>query len=344
MKKKLAILTLYTEEGPSSNYRAFIFKDKLTEVFDVQWFSFWNRNYSLYYIHKKKEHSFLIATLYIYSVLKRLVQLYFVLNKVDILLVQKGVIPKLPFSFLKHLKRKKVRIVFDVDDAVYLTKNDSSEKIAAVSDLVICGNDILLNQYSKFNKNCVLLPTTDVTTKYLNYWGDTFENKVIGWIGSKTTVDNLEHLVDPLNKLIKKYPNVSFEIISNDALDFPKRIKNTKLVKWSSATYLSDLSRITIGVMPLEDNSFNRGKCGFKLIQYLNMKKPVIGSNVGINGEIIQKNGFTVNGPDEWYEHLETLLFNEEVYNKCVKNIENEFFEVYHFDIVAKKLIGYLEG
>ncbi|GAB6705422.1 glycosyltransferase [Streptococcus uberis] len=344
MKKKLTVLTLYSKEGASSNYRAFIFKDKLEEQFDVNWFSFWNKKYSLTYMHHKKKYLFQIFFSYIFSIIKRLWQLYFIIPKSDILFIQKAVIPKLNSTFLKNIRRNNVRIVFDVDDAVYLFGKDNSQEIAKCSDLIICGNENLKKYYSKFNQNCVVLPTTDNTDNYKPYWNDTFNNKIIGWIGSKTTIDNLYEIVEPINQLVEKYPEVSFKIISNDALDLPEKIKNTQLVKWSSDTYLKDLSQLTVGIMPLKDNEINRGKCGFKLIQYLNMKKPVVGSNVGVNGDIISKNGFVVNEHDDWFLSLETLLFNKKEYENCLLNIERNFFITYHFDVVSEKLISYLRG
>ncbi|VTS27279.1 glycosyl transferase [Streptococcus pseudoporcinus] len=344
MKRKLTVLTLYTREGASSNYRAFIFKEKFEQQFDVNWFSFWGKNYSLTYMHNKKKYFLQIFLSFCMGVVRRLWQLYVIVPQTDILLIQKAVIPKLKPTFLKHLKKKKIRIVFDVDDAIFLYKRDNSNIIAQDVDLVICGNETLRNYYSQFNGKCVVLPTTDVTTKYTSFWNDTFDQKIIGWIGSKTTVNNLEQVVEPINQLIKKYPNVTFRIISNDALDFPEKIRKTKLVSWSSETYLKDLSQLTVGIMPLSDNEVNRGKCGFKLIQYLNMKKPVVGSNVGVNGEIISRNGFIVNKTEDWFENLERLLFNKIEYERCLENIENNFFEIYHFDVVSEKLISYLKA
>lgn len=344
MKKKLTVLTLYTKEGASSNYRALIFKDKLEKEFEVNWFSFWNSKYSSIFLHNKKKYLFPILVAYLTGIISRLWQLYFVIPKSEILFIQKAVIPKIDKTFLKHLKRKNIRIIFDVDDAIFLLGKDNSHEIAGLADVVICGNNNLKEHYLQFNDNCVVLPTTDVTQKYKLFWKDTFEKKVIGWIGSKTTIDNLFQVVEPINKLIEKHPEVSFNIISNNALEFPNLIKNTKLIKWDSETYLKDLSELTIGIMPLNDNEMNRGKCGFKLIQYLNMKKPVIGSDVGVNGQIISQNGYKTKTEDDWYNALEKLLFNRKIYDSCLENIDKNFFSEYHYDVVAEKLVNYIYG
>lgn len=159
----------------------------------------------------------------------------------------------------------------------------------------------------------------------MKYWSSNFTSKSIVWIGSKTTVKNIELVVNPINKVINRHPEVKLYIISNDALDFPNRIKNCSLIKWEKEKYIKDLSNKSIGIMPLYDTEYNRGKCGFKLVQYLNMKLPVIGSPVGVNTQIIEGNGLLASTEEEWEKSFEKLLFNEKFYNDCVKHIEDVF-------------------
>lgn len=135
-----------------------------------------------------------------------------------------------------------------------------------------------------------------------------------------------------------------FYIISNDALNYPQRIQNTTLIPWDKDTYISEISKFTVGIMPLIDNDYNRGKCGFKLIQYLNMKKPVIATGIGANINIVNKNGLLANTAEEWECALEKLLYDKTTYDECVKQIENNFFKVYHFENVSRKLIKILKG
>ena len=133
-------------------------------------------------------------------------------------------------------------------------------------------------------------------------------------------------------------------IISNTALDYTKKIKNSVLVPWEKETYIKEISKFSIGIMPLKDTDFNRGKCGFKLIQYLNMKKPVIGSPVGVNIEIVSGNGIAASTKKEWVDALETLLYDRNKYNRCVEHIEHSFFEAYHYKTVANALVEILDG
>ena len=341
--KKICVFSLYADKGASSQYRIYIYRKKLQEKFDIEWFYFWNNKYVTKYIHNKKKYMIQIMAQYIGAIIVRWFQLNFIAPKADVIFLQKGSIPKLKRHFLDKAKSKGVKIIFDVDDAIYLNVRDNSDDIAKISDVVICGNETLQNHYKMLNKRCIILPTIENTVLYKIYWHDTFKNKTIGWIGSKTTVDNLEMIVNPLNKVIERHPEISFYIISDDDSGYVERIKNAQLIHWDKQTYIEKLSKLSIGIMPLKDNEFNRGKCGFKLIQYLNMKKPVIGSGVGVNTDIIKGNGIIADTEEEWEEAFETLLFDENEYYGYVDHIEKFFLKEYHFDAVSGKLIELLE-
>lgn len=342
-RKKLCVFTLYSEKGASSQYRAFLFKKDFEKEFDTRWFSFWNNKYVTKYMHNKKRYAILIILQYFFASIKRIFQLIIVAPKCDVVFIQKAVIPKFHQIFLNKIKRKKVRIVFDVDDAVYALPNDNTDFIAMQADCVICGNENLRKHYSKYCNNCIMIPTVDNTHLYRPYWKDTYSNKTIGWIGSKTTIDNFDLIVDALNEITSRHPEIKIAIISNTALNYIEKINNSYLITWASDTYLKSMSDFTIGIMPLKDNEFTRGKCGFKLIQYLNMKKPVIGSDVGVNGEIIDSNGIVANSTEEWVNAFESLLYDENRYQECVRHIENRFFEKYHYDVVMRQIIDTLK-
>lgn len=344
MKKKLCVFTLYSENGASSQYRAFIFKDTLEKKYNVHWYNFWNDRYVTKYMHNKKKNALNIICQYFVSSIKRIYQLLFVAPKADVVFIQKAIIPKIKTTFLKKMKSKNVRIVFDVDDAVYTLHKDNTDKIAEVADCVICGNETLKRHYQQYCKNCVVIPTVDNTNLYSLHWKDTFDNKIIGWIGSKTTIDNFDLIIDALNEICQRHSEVKIAIISNTALDYTNKIKNSYLIPWSSETYLKALSTFTIGIMPLKDNEFTRGKCGFKLIQYLNMKKPVVGSGVGVNADIIKGNGIIADSTEDWISAFEKILYDRDYYENCINHIESDFFDTYHFSKVSNRLLEVLNG
>lgn len=341
--KSLVVLTLYDEKGASSRYRAYIFQKKMQEFFNVSWYTFWDKKYTEKYMNNKKGYRFEIIILSLIAYIKRIYQLIFIVPKADVVFIQKECIPWAKHLFLSRAKKKGTKIVFDIDDANYLRKKDNSDRIAQIADAVICGNSTLYEHYSLFNPNCFILPTVEETPKYRPLWADTFSRKVIGWIGSNASIKNLEVIVEPLNKLIKKHSNVEFYIISDSDMGFTNKIHNSKLIKWDLNTYLDNLSKFTIGIMPLLDTQYNAGKCGFKLVQYLNMKKPVVATDLGVNKEIVGKCGFMASSTEEWIEAMETLLFEKKQYDECVRQINESFFEKYDFDVVAKRLIEVLD-
>ena len=342
--KKMLVMTLYGEKGGSSQYRAYIFRNEFCKHFGVKWNNFWNDKYATKYMHNRKKYFFQIAIQYGISFIKRLFYLLIVAPKSDALFIQKACIPKIKSTFLKRAKKRGTRIIFDIDDATYLLSRDNSDDIAKMANVVICGNDTLKEHFESIGCYCIVLPTVENTLKFEEYWCDTFDNKVIGWIGSASSVHNLELIVEPINQIVEKHPEVRFDIICNDDQGFTDRIKNSRLVIWDKDKYISDMSEFTVGVMPLEDTEFNKGKCGFKLIQYLNMKKPVVGSGVGVNTQIIQGNGIVANTLEEWSAALENILFSRESYDECVEHVEKVFFEEYHFSKVSDKLINILKG
>ena len=342
MKKKLCVFTLYAEKGASSQYRAYIFREEIENNFEVKWFSFWDNKYVTTYMHNKKKFIPQIIVQYVLNSIKRIYELLFIAPKSDVIFIQKANVPRCKYTFLKKIKKNNKKIIFDIDDAVYTLKGDHSSAIASQANVVICGNKTLKEYYQKYNSNCQIIPTIENTKKYIPYWSNTFDSKIIGWIGSQTTINNLELIVDSLNRVIEKHPEIKVSIISNTPLDYTKKIKNSYFVKWNKNTYINEISKFTIGIMPLKDNKFNSGKCGFKLIQYLNMKKPVIGSGVGVNTDIIQGNGIIADTRDEWENAFEKLLYDKDFYDFCVKHIERDFFNKYRFENVSQKLVDIL--
>lgn len=129
----------------------------------------------------------------------------------------------------------------------------------------------------------------------------------IVWIGSPLTVHYLQLLREPLLALARRQPFI-LRVIGGGAVDLPG--VPVEVVQWAENTEVKNISDCDVGVMPLLDSSWERGKCGYKLIQYMACGLPVVASNVGVNAEIVQhgENGFLVNTPDEWVTALSNLL------------------------------------
>ena len=225
--------------------------------------------------------------------------------------------------FLANILHKK--IIYDFDDSIWLPNTSDENKIASAlkwhgkvsaicrwSYRVSCGNDYLAAFARQFNENVVVNPTT-IDTEHLHnpalYAPHTpGERMVIGWTGTHSTLKYLDPLVPVLQRLEKKYPDrVAFLVIANKTPVLP--LQHLKFVPWKKETEIQDLLRMDIGVMPLADDIWAKGKCGFKALQYMALAIPTVASPVGVNTSIVDKEvGYLANAPEEWEAALEKLL------------------------------------
>ncbi len=153
---------------------------------------------------------------------------------------------------------------------------------------------------------------------------------VIGWTGSDTTIKYLEQEKEVIFSLLRKYPNsIEFRVISNK----PSSIRHDRItfVPWNKDTEVEDMLAFDIGIMPLPDNEWAKGKCGFKALQYMSLGIPAVVSPVGVNTEIIQdgKNGFLAGTGREWNDVLikliEDPLLRERIGNEGRRTIEDRY-------------------
>ena len=337
-KQKLAFFLQYADLCASSQYRVLMYKDKLNKDFHTKYFYFWNNKYVAKYMPDKKRYMGKIFFAYIINTFRRIFQILFLIPHYDILVIQRCMIPYIKPTFISHLKKHNVKIVYDIDDALHLNGHYNCRQIARKADCIITGSQNLKEFYLSLNENVLLVPTVDNEKKYTRYIHDTFDNKCIGWIGSFSTIRNLDSILDSLNGFIDRHPEAYVKIISNDIYEYKNKIRNCKFVQWNKDTYISEMQEFTIGIMPLDINQMNAGKCGFKLIQYLDLQKPVIATDLGENKTIVKEYGLLCRNEEQWREALETILCSRPNYNNFVNNIRHGFLNDYGYDVNYKRL------
>jgi glycosyltransferase involved in cell wall biosynthesis len=234
-------------------------------------------------------------------------------------------------AFFEKLFASKCKLIFDFDDAIWLQnvsdankkfsflKNPNKTKeIIQVSRLVIAGNQYLANYAKQYNSNVHVIPTT-IDTDYHKPSAEKKKNGelIIGWTGTHSTVKYIYLIMPVLQKIKAKYSNVLFKVICEDEFRIEELAITT--TAWSSEREIEQLSDIDIGIMPLPDDEWTKGKCGFKGLQYMAMQAPAVMSSVGVNAEIIQHgvNGFLAHTDEEWFDIL-CQLIDSEVLRKTI--------------------------
>ncbi len=233
--------------------------------------------------------------------------------------------PVFEWMLAKILRRK---IIYDFDDAIWLTDRNEEPRLLKLlkyrskvksicrwSYKVSCGNEYLGDFAGLYNKRVVFNPTTietqarhnpDLKTKI-----SLIKNRItIGWTGSHSTLKYLDEIEPVLQKLENKFPMVQVLVIA-DRKPLLK-LNSLLFIPWREKSEIDDLLKIDIGIMPLPDDEWTKGKCGFKALQYMALRIPTVASPVGVNSKIIDHgvNGFLCNTPEEWENALTELIEN----------------------------------
>ena len=217
--------------------------------------------------------------------------------------------------------------VFDVDDAIYVRKprrlgeaaDDSpwrKRKFAATCrwvDVVAAGNDVLAEVARRSARAVAILPTSIDTGAYRPTTATAADAPTIVWIGSPENLVYLEMIRPALARLSVRYPALKLRVICSRFPDWSE--VNVERIAWSAATEAESLAAAHIGVMPLSDDEWARGKCAFKLLQYMAAALPCVASPVGANTEAVIEgvNGFHARTTEEWERHLESLIRSPEL-------------------------------
>jgi glycosyltransferase involved in cell wall biosynthesis len=237
----------------------------------------------------------------------------------DLLWVQYDLFPYLPGLFERLVGLGGTPIVCDFDDAIFhlydqhprgLVRRLLGSKLAPLlskASACICGNAYLKAYAERWCPNSIVIPTVVDTDLYRPVAHAPGARPVVGWIGSPTTWTNVEPLLPVILPLLAE-AGADFHVVG--AGPRAEGIRGITAIAWSEAGEISAVQAMDIGMMPLLDRPFERGKCGYKLIQYMACGLPVIASPVGVNSEIVEDgvNGFLVDGPEGWAGALRRLL------------------------------------
>lgn len=276
----------------------------------------------LQYLPYLRENGVFTYVLEFPSTLKEYADLYMKLDSYDCIFVQRK---RFHFPFLELFRRNAKRIIYDLDDAVMYknslagspysrTRERRFEKMARSCDAIIAGNSFLMEQSLPYNPNVTVIPTSIPSEKYsLKDYSRTGDIVTIGWIGDHGSIHYLEAMKDILDEVAERHPGkIELKIICD--VFFDCRIMPVRKVRWSSETEVAELKDCDIGIMPLKDDLWSRGKCGLKILQYFGVGIPVVCTPVGVNRDIIipGENGYWASNRNEWVESISRLVSDAE--------------------------------
>jgi glycosyltransferase involved in cell wall biosynthesis len=260
-------------------------------------------------------------TVYFSAALLRRLRDLLSLKSFDIIFIQREALPLGPAIFERLASLSRRPIIFDFDDAIYLPHSSEAnrwiswirypEKVADIvkySSHVIVGNQTLREYVLQFHQRVSIIPTSINTDQYVirPEQKSNTGSLTIGWVGSGTTVQYL-HLLDNVFRQLAQRHQFRLCVVGGEY-----QLPGLEVIcrPWHLRNEIYDLHSFDIGLMPLPDNRWTRGKGGFKAIQYMGVGIPVVASPVGINSEIIKhnENGLLAASDEEWHECLSQLL------------------------------------
>lgn len=208
-------------------------------------------------------------------------------------------------------------LVLDVDDAMWLARplgETAAVRAARAASAVTAGNTYLADWYRQHNSNVYLVPTS-IDTDRFRPSAAVSERFIIGWTGSRATLHYLESLEPALDAFFLRQPDARLRVICDAAPRFAGRTReHVQFVPWSPASEVSALEGLSVGIMPLSDDAISRGKCSFKMLQYMACGLPVVVSPVGSNADILDagKVGFAAASTADWLAALEACSVERE--------------------------------
>lgn len=267
-------------------------------------------------------------------------------HRFDAVLLQREMLST--FATLEPLT--KTPRVLDVDDAIFLRRNgDFARRLAQISDRVICGNTYLADWFSVWNKDIFIIPTAVDTDRYVPAFkrNNCEDAMVIGWIGISENLKYVYAIEGALAKVMELHEKAKLRIVCNKAPEFHLiDVRRCEFIRWSEAVEIESIQGMDIGIMPLENTAWARGKCSLKMLQYMACGLPVVASPVGMNADVLSMGnvGIAVLCEAEWVDAIVSLLVDPALRQKMGTYGRQVVMESFSVTRVAPQIAACLSG
>jgi glycosyltransferase involved in cell wall biosynthesis len=261
---------------------------------------------------------------------------------------------KLNFFDAIWLHRHSKKLIYNFDDAIMYSdkapdRNSRSHYIpfrrtVRLADMVITGSSYLAEHARKFNCNVIVLPIGLKVGDYKLARPIKSDDKVrLVWIGSKTTLEYLTEIKPALEEIGSRFDNVVLRIVCDDFFDLQNMPVEKRL--WSEDARGIDLATSDIGLAPLPDNRFTRGKCSFKVLEYSSAGLPVIASPIGTNAKYVKDGvtGFLTIDTRQWIDRITELIENPNL-RKRMGREGQAYAEKFDMTVIGKQLVNLIQG
>lgn len=348
----LYLFTKYTRAGASSRYRSFQYLPALeasglrvivSSLFDDR-----------YLAHKYAQGRARIGDVLL-AFVRRLWQVLRI-SRQSVVLIEYELLPWFPALLERWLAWRGCRMVLDYDDALFHQYDNHrnpwvqrllGRKIATVMRLahtVVAGNDYLADYARRAGAARVqAIPTVIDLTRYpMKDWTSGSSPFIIGWIGSPSTARYLREIAPALAEVCKD-GRAQLRLVGSGPVDLPG--VPLEVIPWREETEVDEIRRFDVGIMPLPDEPWARGKCGFKLIQYMACGLPVVASPVGVNSDIVtdEINGFLATSTDEWVRALKRLQSDAGLKRRMGEAGRQRVEARYSLQVTAPRMVRLLE-
>jgi glycosyltransferase involved in cell wall biosynthesis len=341
-------LTKYARNGASSRYRSFQYLPLLEQAgIHCQVMPLFDEAYLI--------HRYQFGHGHVRDVLRaflRRLKALITARRFDLVVLEKEIFPYFPALPERWLNWLGVPYVVDYDDALFhqydlhrywWVRRLLGQKISRVmrgSCLVTAGNTYLADYARRAGARRVeIIPTVVDLDRYPRTFNTHRPNATftIGWIGTPYTAKYLQSIAPALAKVCAGGKG-RVHLIGAGPIDLPGI--PVEVLQWDDATEVDTLRQFDVGIMPIPDEPYERGKCGFKLIQYMACGLPVVASPVGVNSDIVEHggNGFLARTNEEWAQALSALLTDESLRQRMGKAGRKKVEEGYSLQATGPKL------